>query len=31
MVLKLFKSELERIPWLCAANMFEFLEQLASG
>lgn len=31
MMLRLFKSELERMPWLCAADMAAFLEQLASG
>lgn len=30
MVMRLFKSELERMPWLCAADMAEFLEQLAA-
>lgn len=31
MVLRLFKTELERMSWLCAADMAEFLEQLAAG
>lgn len=31
MVLRLFKAELDRMPWLCAADMAEFLEQLAIG
>ena len=31
MVLRLFKTELERMSWLCATDMAEFLEQLAVG
>ena len=31
MVLRLFKTELERMPWLCANDMAEFLELLAVG
>ena len=31
MVMRLFKSELERMPWLCAPDMAEFLEHLAAG
>jgi hypothetical protein len=30
-VLRLFKTELERMPWLCAADMAQFLEQLVAG
>lgn len=31
MVLRLFKTELERMGWMCATDMAEFLEQLAAG
>jgi hypothetical protein len=31
MVLRLLKTELERMPWLCANDMAEVLELLAVG